>query len=112
MEFSGRGHPRFYEILQELAELHDRKNSDYATASNPLANFERVGKAGKEYNLITNGNESVKVALLYAWKQIDAVNKMVGNSEAGKAESVLDKFNDIAVYMILARIMYEESERG
>jgi len=32
----GCGHPRVYEILQELGLLHDAKNSDYATTEDPL----------------------------------------------------------------------------
>jgi len=39
-----QGHPEFYRLLIKMAELHDKKNMQYATTENPLANFKRCGK--------------------------------------------------------------------
>jgi len=33
------GHPRFYEIIEQMKELHSRKNHDYAGTSDPLKNL-------------------------------------------------------------------------
>lgn len=35
------GHPKFYQILEEMAQLHSDKNHDYAESDRPLGNFER-----------------------------------------------------------------------
>ncbi len=32
-----RGHPRFYELLEELKELHGRKNADYSKEEDSLS---------------------------------------------------------------------------
>jgi len=108
IELKGCGHPKIYELLQEIGELHDRKNTDYATSEDPLSNFHRVAEWGKKYNLITEGNESTKVAVLYMLKQLDAVCKMLGADQKGTAESRRDKFRDIAVYSLIALILDEE----
>jgi len=102
------GHPRFYEILEELADLHSKKNKDYASAENPLANFTRVGQMCKQWNLVTEGYEPVKVALIYALKQVDAALKLLGSGEKGGVEGIPDRLRDIAVYAILAEILYTE----
>ena len=33
------GHPDFYKLLNQMAELHSRKNHDYAGTSDPLKNL-------------------------------------------------------------------------
>ncbi len=33
------GHPKFYELLGEMADLHDRKNHDYSEDEDPLSNL-------------------------------------------------------------------------
>ena len=107
-KYKGAGHPRFYELLSEIAELHSNKNQDYATSDNPLINFTREGNVLEEYGIITKGNPELKYAMTLMSKQIDGVYKMVGNGDSGKAESVADKFRDIAVYSLICMILCEE----
>ena len=38
------GHPQFYKILEELADLHSKKNYQYSTDKDPLSNFKSPGK--------------------------------------------------------------------
>ena len=45
------GHPKFYQILEEMAQLHSDKNHDYAESDRPLGNFERVADLVDKYNL-------------------------------------------------------------
>ena len=40
------GDPRFYKLLEEIAELHSRKNHDYTPSGDPLANFRMCEKFG------------------------------------------------------------------
>jgi len=105
------GHPKFYKILKELADLHNKKNYDYAgKGNNPLGNFKRCGSMVRAL-LKEGGYEDLKVSLIYMSKQIDAVIDMIGNGREAQVEGITDKLNDIAVYAILSRILYEENNR-
>lgn len=111
IKLEGCGHPRVYEILQTLGELHDRKNSDYATSEQPLQNFERVGLMCKLWGIdFTSGNEAEKVAFVYMCKQIDAVGKLLGQGTTGEVEDRGKRYDDIAVYSIIAKILFEEGK--
>lgn len=106
MENKKHGHIRFYEILEELANLHNLKNQDYADNENPLQNFQRTAELCKGF--ITRRNQPLKMALSFMAKQIDAVYKLVGQGQTGKAESISDRLRDIAIYSILSMILLEE----
>ena len=104
-----RGHPKFYKIIEELAMLHQAKNTDYATLNEPLGNFTRVGELCKKYKLVTPGHEAMKVAIIYKLKQLDAVLKLLMTNEEGKIEGIPQRLDDVAVYSIIERILYEEA---
>ena len=78
-EFKKYGHPKVYEILERLKKLHSEKNRDYADEDDPLGNFKRVGEIAKRYELITPGNEALKIAIIYALKQFDAALWLLKN---------------------------------
>jgi hypothetical protein len=40
------GDPRFYRLLDEIANLHARKSQDYSPASDPLKNFRSAADFG------------------------------------------------------------------
>ena len=104
------GHPKFYKILEQMAELHSKKNKDYATKEDPLRNFKRAAEWAKKYKLITDGYESVKVAIIYMLKQLDAAFKLLGDNQKGEVEGFIDRMMDIAIYSVLIMILYEEDE--
>lgn len=105
-----RGHPKFYEILEAIAKLHHDKNTDYATKENPLRNFTSVGQMCKHYGLVTEGNEAFKVCLIYAMKQLDAALKLLQTGEKGKVETIPIRLRDVAVYLIIAEVLYGEGK--
>lgn len=102
-----QGHPKFYEIIEELSELHKNKNWDYAGDGNSLGNFHRCGEMIKPLLSDTELSD-MKSALIFMSKQVDAVIDMIGKGRTAQVEGITDKLNDIAVYAILARILYEE----
>jgi len=105
------GHPTFTRILCELWLLHQKKNRDYATKDFPLGNFERVGMMCKMWGIdFTTGNEAEKVAFVYALKQVDAVGKLLGQGAKGNVEDRSKRYDDIAVYSVIARILFEEGK--
>lgn len=105
------GHYRFYEIMEELKQLHSNKNRDYASKEHPLSNFNRVAELAKTYELVTPGNEPAKVAVIYMLKQVDAALKLLGKNQRGLVEGIEERLKDIAVYSVLLIILLEESEK-
>lgn len=97
------GHKMFYEVLNELAEIHSRKNRDYA-GDDPLSNFRMCEKAG-----------------IAAWKGIavrltDKICRVLHFAKREefevKDENVEDTLKDIAVYAILCIITYRERKNA
>lgn len=105
-----RGHPRFYELLEEIARLHHNKNTDYATKEDPLRNFTSVGKLTEHWKLTTTGRAAFKDCVIYSLKQLDAAMKLVAEKEEGVVEGVGARLKDVAVYMLIATILYEEGK--
>ena len=69
-----RGDPRFHALLRKLGELHDKKQQDYGSGSDPLKTFVRNGTLANE--------------------------------------GVVDSLLDIAVYALLAIILFDEQCKG
>lgn len=91
------GSPLFYELLEEMAETHDRKSHDYATNDNPFGNYHFAGK----------------MSLLFAHSEQDAgfIGRIgekiyrLANLESGEKspqnESIADTEKDICVITLL-----------
>lgn len=97
------GHSRFYELLWEIAEIHGRKNKDYAGTEHPLSNLkesERFGIPAWKGTLVRMSDK---------WDRI--VNLAKHNNPAVKSESITDTLMDLAVYSLLAIILFEEHEK-
>jgi len=104
------GHKRIYELLAEIRKLHSRINSMYASNSNPLSNFQRGSEISKK--LFKEGiNKELAYALVLVSKQIDCVYDIVGEGKKDTLEGLPDKLRDMAVYSLLAIILYEESQK-
>jgi hypothetical protein len=97
------GHPRFYEVLKAMAELHSRKNHDYAGTSDPLKNLRACERLELKPFL------GVMVRLQDKWSRLEEFVK--SGKLMVKGESVKDTLMDNAVYSILAIILYEEQEK-
>ena len=98
------GHPRFYELLEAMAELHSRKNHDYAGTSDPLKNLWACNRLNLEPFM------GVMVRLQDKWSRLEEFVK--SGKLMVKGESVKDTLMDNAVYSILAIILYEEQEKN
>lgn len=88
----------FYKITAELNALHLKKSLDYGTEGDVYQNFRGCTKMG-----------------IPAWKGAfirlqDKVQRIVKFAKTGKLanETVLDSFNDLAVYGIICRVLFEE----
>jgi len=96
---SYHGHPRFYELLQEMADLHSRKNHDYA-GDDPLSNL----RASEEIGI--PAWKSILVRLMDKWGRLKTFAKT--KTFEVKEESFKDTLMDNAVYSLLCIIVHEE----
>ena len=94
------GSARFHTILNELGALHDRKQQDYGVEGDPFANV----RGSEEW-----GVEPWVGALIRATDKIRRLQKF---ARVGKLanEAVEDSFRDLAVYAIIALVLYEEPQ--
>lgn len=95
------GHAKFYDLLLQIAELHARKNHDYAQDKDPLSNLKWCANFG------ISPFKGTLVRLSDKWSRITELSKkppmVVG-------ESIKDSLMDNAVYSLLAIVLYEDEE--
>lgn len=106
------GHPRFYAILSELADLHSQKNTDYAKdgKQGPLGNFHRVSQFKKMYPNF-DWSSPFGTCIDFMLKQLDAMMILAAtNRKSITGEPIPARLNDIVVYSTIARILWEENE--
>lgn len=108
------GHPKFYQILNELAELHSRKNTDYAKGGKQgaLGNFHRVSEFKQMYPNF-DWTSSFGTAIDFMLKQLDALMILAATKRKSiTGEPVEARLNDIIVYATIARILWEEANEA
>jgi hypothetical protein len=96
------GHPEFYKLLDQMADLHSRKNHDYAGTSDPLKNLRACER------LEIDPFMGVLVRLQDKWSRIEEFAKQ--GVMLVKDESVEDTLMDNAVYSLLAIILRREAK--
>ena len=92
----------FDDALDELKMLHDSKNNDYATAENPYKNLEGVKRIGIE------PWRGIVIRLMDKFERLEGFCRT--RELAVKSESIEDTFKDIAIYSVLALILYRKEE--
>lgn len=95
------GDPRFYALLEELADLHARKNHDYAKSDEPLSNFTRSRALGVE------PWRAVLIRMSDKWSRIEQLS----GAKVPKNESMRDSLIDLAAYSLLSILLYEDEHR-
>lgn len=98
-----KGHARFYKLLDELADLHERKNQNYATSEDPLKNLRECEDLG-----ITPFNGTL-VRLCDKWCRI---KNLAGGVPDLVGESIVDTLKDMAIYSLLGIILWEEKHEA
>ena len=97
------GHPDFYELLDQMAELYSRKNHDYAGTSDPLKNLRACTRIEVDPFI------GVMVRLQDKWSRLEEFVK--SKTLFVKNESVEDTLMDNAVYSLLAIILLREQKK-
>ena len=93
----------FNDALDELRKLHDKKNHDYATDSNPYENLEAVREIGIE------PWRGVVIRLMDKFKRVK--NFCDRGELKVNDEKIEATFMDIAVYSTLALILFRKEEK-
>lgn len=90
---------RFHEILGDLGSLHDQKQRDYGKDDDPFANVRGTTEWGIEawVGAMVRGTDKVKRLQQYA------------RTGTLANEGARDSFLDLAVYSIIALVLWEES---
>ena len=89
---------RFHELLGELAALHDKKQADYGKGDDPFANV----RASIEW-----GVQPWVGALIRLNDKVKRLQSFAIKGELAN-ESAEDSMRDIAVYSIIALVLYEQ----
>lgn len=95
--FQRHGSERFYKMLAEMAELHDKKSHDYAADNNPFGNYHFAGFIA---NLFKHSSDDAGFAGRLAEK-IFRLSVLEGGGKTPKNESIADTELDIAVIAVL-----------
>jgi hypothetical protein len=93
---------RFHDLLKEIGELHDKKQKDYGTDADPFANVR---------NTAAWGIEPWVGALIRLNDKVVRLQKLSQSGELAN-EAAEDSMRDIAVYALIALVLYEGMEDG
>lgn len=92
---------RFHELLKQIGDLHDKKQADYGTSEDLYANI----RASEEW-----GIEPWVAALFSISEKMRRLRSLVNNGRL-QNESADDSMRDIAIYALIALLLYEEKQR-
>ncbi len=92
---------KFNDLLEEILALHDQKNTDYASAADPLKNLKGCTRLGLPP--ITG----TVIRMQDKWQRIE--NYFLNGNLVN--ESVRDAFIDNAVYSLMAVLILDEMQK-
>jgi hypothetical protein len=97
-----RRNPRFHALLEEIADMHDKKSHDYAKDSDPFSNFRKCEAFG------IPAFKGVLVRLSDKWSRIEQLS----SGKTAQNESLRDSLIDNAVYSLLAVLLLEDEPKA
>jgi len=92
---------RFYELLGELGALHAKKQADYGRGDDPFANV----RASSDW-----GVPGWVGALIRGTDKLRRLQSLISNGKL-QNESAEDSLRDLAVYAIIALVLFEQEGR-
>lgn len=96
------GDPRFHSLLEEVREIHDRKQADYGRPADPFANV----RASQEW-----GIEPWVGAMVRATDKVRRLQTAASGSQL-KNEGIEDSLLDLATYSLIALVLFRESDQA
>lgn len=97
---------KYVDILQAAIELHDQKQKDYGSASDPFANVRSSADFGMPawVGCMVRANDKMK-RVQKAAKQV-----LAGENVSMQNESVEDSFLDLLVYAGIGLVLFREEQ--
>lgn len=97
---------RYHALLREAGELHDAKQADYGEDDDPFANVRASADFGVPgwIGAILRGNDKMKRL------QKAARQRLSGKKVRLQNESMENSLLDLAVYSLIALVLYEEEQ--
>lgn len=96
--------PYFVKALDEMQEIHDRKNADYAHESNPFSNFEHAAAA--------SGIPAIQVFDVLLGVKQARLSELSDKGRTPNNESIRDTLLDRAVYATIALAYFDWVQDG
>jgi len=92
--------PKFKKLLDKLLEIHEAKNADYATSTDPLSNFRECEAFG------IPAWKGCLVRMSDKWSRL----KQLANKPepAVKGETILDTLMDLSCYSLICILLLKE----
>ncbi len=87
--------PKFNMLLDEMKQLHDAKNHDYAQEGNPYSNFEEAAQVAEGFT----GIDAVFASLIGI--KLARLRELTRAGKAPNNESIGDTRRDLAMYATL-----------
>lgn len=94
------GDPRLHKLLDEIGDLHDRKQEDYGTDSDPFANV----RSSRDWGITPWVG-----ALNRAGDKFKRLQKAARGGSLSN-EGVEDSMMDLAVYALIGLVLYREEQ--
>ena len=92
--------PEFVKTLERLRELHERKNKDYATSTNPFCNFD-FSSSVCSFALECGCKREHLPFINHVTTKLSRLFVLLSSGRNPENESVEDIFDDLATYIIL-----------
>jgi hypothetical protein len=91
------GSPLFYQLLQNMADLHEKKSHDYASDGNPFGNYEFSGTLGSLFK-----HSPLDIGFVTRLgEKLFRLSNLEGSGKVPKNESIEDTELDLCVIMVL-----------
>jgi hypothetical protein len=91
--------PAFVSLVEEIKQLHESKNHDYAEDADPLSNLRGAERLG------IPAWKGVLVRLQDKWSRME----QLANGKSPKHESMRDSLIDNAIYSLLCVLLLDEA---
>lgn len=96
---SEAGQIKYRQLAREIADLHDRKQADYGTGDDPFANL----RASEGFGIPPWIGAVVRLN-----DKVTRLKSLIINGKL-ENESAEDSMLDIAVYALIAKVLYAET---
>lgn len=93
------GDPRFHAVLQEVADLHDRKQADYGTSEDSFANY----RSGELWGVPAWQN-----AMMRADEKMNRIRTFARRGDL-RNEQATDSFLDLATIAVIGKVLLDEN---